>query len=227
MLRLLYDALAALVLLASAAYATYSWRSHPTGRTGQFSLIAAAGAFCLGMDELFSVHERLGHAMYYDFGWREPPGIIDRFDQGDSTGRGLAHGPDDLRVPRMPDQDDFEPFLDAGYAKRFQKRFHVAHILLSLDRVGDARRPQFQRQEIARRWHIYAEPHLLVAAREGSGKNMVGFAAGGPAEEYFDAFVEPVLIPPVARGYLLRRGLDELVHIHRHRLRRRRIGGRR
>lgn len=89
MLRLLYDALAALVLLASAAYATYSWRSHPTGRTGQFSLIAAAGAFCLGMDELFSVHERLGHAMYYDFGWREPPGI-NHFDDLIVMGVALA-----------------------------------------------------------------------------------------------------------------------------------------
>lgn len=75
MLRLSYDSLAAVVLLVSATYAARAWRFAPLGQTGQFSLIAAAGAGYLGIDELFSLHEHLGHAMYYRLGWREPPGI--------------------------------------------------------------------------------------------------------------------------------------------------------
>lgn len=38
-------------------------------------MIAGIGAGYLALDEFTSLHERLGHAMYYDFGWREPPGI--------------------------------------------------------------------------------------------------------------------------------------------------------
>ncbi len=89
MLRLCYDSLAAIVLLASAVSAVQAWRLAFGGRTGQFSAVAAAGTAYLGIDELLSLHERLGHAMYYDLGWREPPGI-NHFDDLIVMGVALA-----------------------------------------------------------------------------------------------------------------------------------------
>ena len=72
--RLLFETLGALLLFATALYALRAGRAS-SGQPATFSLLAGVGTFYLAVDELFSLHERLGHALYYDFGWREPPGV--------------------------------------------------------------------------------------------------------------------------------------------------------
>jgi hypothetical protein len=73
MVRLLYDYLGGSGLIL-AAYFAWSARFYGSLRARQFSLVAAVGSIALAIDEVFSLHERLGSTLY-DRGWREPAGI--------------------------------------------------------------------------------------------------------------------------------------------------------
>lgn len=106
MLRYPYDALAALVLLVTAFYALRSWRAS-AGEPARFSLVAGLGTLYLAFDEFVSLHEHLGHALYADLGWREPPGI-NHFDDLIVMCTGLAglvviafFREEVLRIPRF------------------------------------------------------------------------------------------------------------------------------
>lgn len=87
MLRLFYDLLGAGGLFF-IGYIAWNGRRDGPPLARQFTLLAAAAGAALGLDETFSLHERLG-TFLYERGWREPAGI-NHFDDLIVIGIGLA-----------------------------------------------------------------------------------------------------------------------------------------